>query len=55
MEFKWDGVRALAFIEAGRLRLMSRTGKDITATYPEVSSQLPPGGTTPRTPRGPVR
>jgi bifunctional non-homologous end joining protein LigD len=37
VEFKWDGVRALAFIEAGRLRLMSRTGKDITATYPEVA------------------
>ena len=51
VEFKWDGVRALAFIEAGRLRLLSRTGKDITATYPEVSTQLPPGGTTPRTPR----
>ncbi len=38
VEFKWDGVRALAFIEAGRLRLVSRTGKDITATYPEVSA-----------------
>jgi bifunctional non-homologous end joining protein LigD len=38
VEFKWDGVRALAFIEAGRLRLISRTGKDITATYPEVSA-----------------
>jgi bifunctional non-homologous end joining protein LigD len=37
VEMKWDGVRALAFIEAGRLRLMSRTGKDITATYPEVA------------------
>ena len=37
-EFKWDGVRALAFIEGGRLRLVSRTGKDITATYPEVSA-----------------
>jgi bifunctional non-homologous end joining protein LigD len=37
VEMKWDGVRALAFIEAGRLRLVSRTGKDITATYPEVS------------------
>jgi bifunctional non-homologous end joining protein LigD len=37
VEFKWDGVRALAFIEGGRLRLMSRTGKDITATYPEVA------------------
>ncbi|MGH3279549.1 MAG: DNA polymerase ligase N-terminal domain-containing protein, partial [Trebonia sp.] len=38
VEFKWDGVRALAFIEAGRLRLVSRTGKDITATYPELSA-----------------
>jgi bifunctional non-homologous end joining protein LigD len=37
VEFKWDGVRALAFIEAGRLRLVSRTGKDISATYPEVA------------------
>jgi bifunctional non-homologous end joining protein LigD len=38
VEMKWDGVRALAHIEAGRLRLVSRTGKDITATYPEVSA-----------------
>ena len=37
VEMKWDGVRAVAFIEAGRLRLVSRTGKDITATYPEVA------------------
>jgi bifunctional non-homologous end joining protein LigD len=37
LEMKWDGVRALAFIEAGKLKLMSRTGKDITATYPEVA------------------
>jgi bifunctional non-homologous end joining protein LigD len=36
VEMKWDGVRALAFIEAGRLILRSRTGKDITATYPEL-------------------
>jgi bifunctional non-homologous end joining protein LigD len=37
VEMKWDGVRALAFIEGGRLRLVSRTGKDISATYPEVA------------------
>jgi bifunctional non-homologous end joining protein LigD len=37
IEMKWDGVRALAFISGGTLRLMSRTGKDITATYPEVA------------------
>jgi bifunctional non-homologous end joining protein LigD len=37
VEVKWDGVRALAFIEAGRLTLRSRTGKDITVTYPELA------------------
>jgi len=37
VEMRWDGVRALAFIETGRLRLVSRTGKDITATYPELA------------------
>jgi bifunctional non-homologous end joining protein LigD len=37
VEMKWDGVRALAFIEAGRLTLRSRTGKDITGTYPDLA------------------
>ena len=37
VEVKWDGVRALAFIEAGRLTLRSRAGKDITSTYPELA------------------
>jgi bifunctional non-homologous end joining protein LigD len=36
LEMKWDGVRALAFIEHGALRLMSRTGRDITMAYPEL-------------------
>jgi bifunctional non-homologous end joining protein LigD len=36
VEMKWDGVRALAFCENGTTRLRSRTGKDITATYPEL-------------------
>jgi bifunctional non-homologous end joining protein LigD len=37
LEMKWDGVRALAFIEQGRLRLMSRTQRDITTAYPELA------------------
>jgi bifunctional non-homologous end joining protein LigD len=37
VEMKWDGVRALAVIAGGGLRLVSRTGKDITATYPDVA------------------
>jgi bifunctional non-homologous end joining protein LigD len=37
LEMKWDGVRALAFVEKGKLRLMSRTGRDITMAYPELA------------------
>jgi bifunctional non-homologous end joining protein LigD len=35
-EVKWDGVRAIAFCESGRLRLESRTLRDITSHYPEL-------------------
>jgi bifunctional non-homologous end joining protein LigD len=35
-EVKWDGVRAIAFAEGGRLRLANRTGRDITPRYPEL-------------------
>jgi bifunctional non-homologous end joining protein LigD len=34
-EMKWDGLRALAYIDGG-LRLISRTGREITRTYPEL-------------------
>jgi bifunctional non-homologous end joining protein LigD len=37
LELKWDGVRALAYIEKGKVRLMSRTERDITVTYPELA------------------
>ncbi|MFE2757000.1 non-homologous end-joining DNA ligase [Actinosynnema sp. NPDC059335] len=35
-EFKWDGVRAIARVEGGRVRLTSRSGNDVTETYPEL-------------------
>src|SRR2546428_441098 len=35
-EFKWDGIRAIAFVDGGRVRLQSRTGEDITPRYPEI-------------------
>jgi bifunctional non-homologous end joining protein LigD len=35
-EIKWDGVRALAFSQPGRLRLQARSLSDISATYPEL-------------------
>ncbi len=36
-EFKWDGVRAVGDLAGGTLRLLSRTGRDITASYPELA------------------
>src|SRR5579859_672213 len=36
LEMKWDGVRALAYCEGSRVRLVSRTGADVTAAYPEL-------------------
>ena len=36
-EVKWDGVRALCFIEDGRLRMLSRNGNLMDAQYPELS------------------
>jgi bifunctional non-homologous end joining protein LigD len=35
-EFKWDGVRALAYVEGGRARLVGRNDRDCTDTYPEL-------------------
>jgi len=35
-EFKWDGIRGIAYVEGGRVRLKSRRGEDITPRYPEV-------------------
>src|ERR687893_709906 len=35
-EIKWDGVRAIAFVQGGRLVLRARSGRDITPRYPEL-------------------
>jgi bifunctional non-homologous end joining protein LigD len=35
-EIKWDGIRALAFIDGGRIRLVNRNGRDATKQYPEL-------------------
>ncbi len=35
-ELKWDGVRALAYVERGRVHFRSRNDLNITATYPEL-------------------
>jgi bifunctional non-homologous end joining protein LigD len=35
-EIKWDGYRAIAFVEGGRVRLVSRNQNDLTPRYPEL-------------------
>jgi bifunctional non-homologous end joining protein LigD len=35
-EFKWDGVRAIVYIDGGRARAQSRNLLDITGSYPEL-------------------
>ncbi|MCW2803537.1 MAG: ligase [Propionibacteriaceae bacterium] len=41
-EMKWDGVRIVACLGGGEVRLYSRKGRDDTATYPEVVEALRP-------------
>ncbi|HEY8472716.1 MAG TPA: DNA ligase D [Natronosporangium sp.] len=36
-ELKWDGVRAIAVIRNGKLRLYARSGTEITVAYPELA------------------
>lgn len=48
-ELKWDGIRAIATVVNGAVRLMSRNGKDLTVSYPELgelSSVLSVGSAT---------
>ena len=36
-EIKWDGYRAIAFINNGKVRLVSRNQNDLTPRYPELA------------------
>jgi bifunctional non-homologous end joining protein LigD len=35
-EIKWDGVRTIAYVDAGRLTLTGRNGSDFSGRYPEI-------------------
>lgn len=35
-EFKWDGIRLLAYVDRGSLQLRSRNGLDVLRKYPEL-------------------
>ena len=39
-EMKWDGVRIIAYLADGRVRLLSRSGRDDTAAYFELTEPL---------------
>ena len=35
-EMKWDGVRAVVYLDRGELRVMTRNDREVAATYPEL-------------------
>jgi bifunctional non-homologous end joining protein LigD len=35
-EFKWDGVRAIVYVDGGRVRALTRNDKDLVANFPEL-------------------
>src|SRR5436305_13359108 len=37
-ELKWDGLRALLFLQDGKLELQNRNLRDVTASYPEIQT-----------------
>jgi bifunctional non-homologous end joining protein LigD len=43
-ETKFDGVRAIAYIHSGQMRLLSRNDADVTAAYPELAGLAEQGG-----------
>jgi bifunctional non-homologous end joining protein LigD len=36
-EIKWDGVRALVAVERDKVRVTTRTGRDVSGSYPELA------------------
>ena len=40
-EMKWDGIRAVVYIDGADVRLLSRNGNDMTVTYPDLVEKLP--------------
>jgi bifunctional non-homologous end joining protein LigD len=40
-EMRWDGVRAVAYVVAGKVRLLTRGDREVSRTYPEVLELVP--------------
>ena len=45
-EFKWDGVRAVVYVDGGRPRVLSRNDRDVTSSYPELRALAESLGST---------
>jgi bifunctional non-homologous end joining protein LigD len=39
-EVKWDGYRAIAYVQGGEVRLVSRNGNDLTARFSQVAKEV---------------
>ncbi|NNF33636.1 MAG: hypothetical protein HKN68_05985, partial [Saprospiraceae bacterium] len=39
-EIKWDGIRATFIIDDGTMKILSRSGNDITDKFPEITAQV---------------
>jgi bifunctional non-homologous end joining protein LigD len=46
-ESKWDGLRAVAYVDGEALRVLSRNDIDVTASYPELQGLVAAAGTVP--------
>jgi bifunctional non-homologous end joining protein LigD len=44
-EMKWDGVRAVVYVEGGRARVMTRNDREVSGTYPEIRDMAAAMGT----------
>jgi bifunctional non-homologous end joining protein LigD len=39
-EYKWDGERAVVYVEDDDVRILSRNERDVTATYPDIADTV---------------
>lgn len=40
VEMKWDGMRAVTVLSGGRCRFISRNGRDVTGSFPELAAEV---------------
>ncbi len=43
VEFAWEGLRCIAYARAGRVRLLTATGRNVTPSFPELEAPLAEG------------